>query len=211
MRAESPLAATLIVIGTWGGAVLDVVRDAVFTTTSIITTTGYGTADFGLWAPALEIMIVGMMFIGGMAGSTSGSVKVYRLDVLYEASRSDVRRLIHPRGVFVTRVGKKAVPDTIVEAIQTFFLLYMFAFMTGTFLLAIIGSMGDPQLDMITTVSAVASSLGNVGPGLGLVGPTENYLVVPALGKWLLAALMIVGRLEILPILILFNPELWRR
>ena len=103
------------------------------------------------------------------------------------------------------------MPDTIVEAIQTFFLLYMFAFMTGTFLLAIIGSTGDPQLDMITTVSAVASSLGNVGPGLGLVGPTENYLVVPALGKWLLAALMIVGRLEILPILILFNPELWRR
>jgi trk system potassium uptake protein TrkH len=205
------IAATLIVIGTWGGGVLDVIRDAVFTTTSIITTTGYGTADFGLWAPALEIMIVGMMFIGGMAGSTSGSVKVYRLDVLYEASRSDVRRLIHPRGVFVTRVGKKAVPDTIVEAIQTFFLLYMFAFMTGTFLLAIIGSTGDPQLDMITTVSAVASSLGNVGPGLGLVGPTENYLVVPALGKWLLAALMIVGRLEILPILILFNPELWRR
>jgi trk system potassium uptake protein TrkH len=205
------IAATLIVIGTWGGGVLDVIRDAVFTTTSIITTTGYGSADFGLWAPALEIMIVGMMFIGGMAGSTSGSVKVYRLDVLYEASRSDVRRLIHPRGVFVTRVGKSAVPDTIVEAIQTFFLLYMFAFMTGTFLLAIIGSTGDPQLDAITTVSAVASSLGNVGPGLGLVGPTETYLVVPALGKWLLAALMIVGRLEILPILILFNPELWRR
>jgi trk system potassium uptake protein TrkH len=205
------IAATLIAIGTWGGGVLDVIRDAVFTATSIITTTGYGTADFGLWAPALEIMVVGMMFIGGMAGSTSGSVKVYRLDVLYEASRSDVRRLIHPRGVFVTRVGKRPVPDTIVEAIQTFFLLYMFAFMTGTFLLAIIGSTGDPQLDVITTVSAVASSLGNVGPGLGLVGPTETYLVVPALGKWLLAALMIVGRLEILPILILFNPELWRR
>jgi trk system potassium uptake protein TrkH len=204
-------AATLITIGTWGGAVANTIRDAVFTTVSIITTTGYGTADFGLWAPALEIMIVGMMFIGGMAGSTAGSVKVYRLEVLYEASRSDVRRLIHPRGVFVTRVGKSPVPDVIVEAIQTFFLLYMFAFMTGTFLLAIIGSMGDPQLDVITTVSAVASSIGNVGPGLGLVGPTETYLVVPALGKWLLAALMIVGRLEILPILILFNPELWRR
>ena len=205
------IAATLITIGTWGGAVVDVSRDAVFTTVSIITTTGYGTADFALWAPALEIMIVGMMFIGGMAGSTSGSVKVYRLDVLYEASRSDVRRLIHPRGVFVTRVGKNPVPDMVVEAIQTFFLLYMFAFMTGTFLLAIIGSLGDPQLDMISTVSAVASSIGNVGPGLALVGPTETYLVVPALGKWLLAALMIIGRLEILPILILFNPELWRR
>ena len=204
-------AAVIITVGTWGEAVADVIRDAVFTSVSIITTTGYATADFGMWTPALQIMIVGMMFIGGMAGSTSGSVKVYRLEVLYEASRMDVRRLIHPRGVFVTRVGRSPVPDMIVEAIQTFFLLYMFAFMTGTFLLAIIGSMGDPQLDPITTVSAVASSIGNVGPGLGLVGPTETYQVVPALGKWLLAALMIVGRLEILPILILFNQELWRR
>ncbi len=204
------LAAMLMTAGTWGGAVADVTRDAVFTSVSIITTTGYGTDDFGLWSAALQIMIVGMMFIGGMAGSTSGSVKVYRLDVLYAASRADVRRLIHPRGVFVTRVGRQPVPDMIVEATQTFFLLYMFAFMTGTFLLAIIGSFGDPPLDIISTVSAVASAIGNVGPGLGMVGPTENYLVVPALGKYLLAGLMIVGRLEILPILILFNRELWR-
>jgi trk system potassium uptake protein TrkH len=204
-------AAILMTIGTWGGAVTDVIRDAVFTATSIITTTGYATTDFGLWGPALQIMIVGLMFIGGMAGSTAGSVKVYRLEVLYEASRADVRRLIHPRAVYVTRIGRDPVPEPIIEAIQTFFLLYMFAFMTGTFLLGVIGSFGDPQLDPVTTVSAVASSLGNIGPGLGLVGPTETYLVVPALGKWLLASLMIVGRLEILPILILFNRELWRR
>ena len=82
---------------------------------------------------------------------------------------------------------------------------------TALLVLAIIGATGDPSLDMVSTVSAVASSIGNVGPGLGLVGPTENYLVVPALGKWLLGGLMIVGRLEILPILILFNKELWRR
>jgi trk system potassium uptake protein TrkH len=205
------VAAVLMTIGTWGGAVADVIRDAVFTSASIITTTGYATADFGLWAPALQIMIVGLMFVGGMAGSTSGSVKTYRLEVLYEASRADVRRLIHPRGVFVTRIGRRPIPDSLVEAVQTFFLLYMFAFMTGTFLLAIIGAIGDPPLDIVSTVSAVASSIGNVGPGLEQVGPTENYLGVPALGKWLLGALMIVGRLEILPILILFNRELWRR
>ncbi len=205
------VAAVLMTIGTWGGAVFTVIRDAIFTSASIITTTGYATADFGLWAPALEIMIVGLMFVGGMAGSTSGSVKTYRLEVLYGASRADVRRLIHPRGVFVTRIGRYPVSESLVEAVQTFFLLYMFAFMTGTFLLAVIGATGDTPLDMVSTVSAVASSLGNVGPGLGLVGPTENYLVVPALGKWLLGGLMIVGRLEILPILILFNRELWRR
>lgn len=205
-------AALLITIGTWGDAVLDVIRDAMFTAASIITTTGYGTANFGAWAPALQIMIVGMMFIGGMAGSTAGSVKVYRLQVLVNASKVDVRRLIHPRGVFVTRIGKDPVPDPIVEATQTFFLLYMFAFMTGTFLFGIIGStMADPQIDLVSTVSAVASSLGNVGPALGALGPTETYVAVPALGKYLLAGLMIVGRLEILPILILFNRDLWRR
>ena len=87
----------------------------------------------------------------------------------------------------------------------------MFAFMTGSFALAVIASIWGPDMDIVSTVSAVASSLGNVGPGLGSVGPTGNYLEVPMLGKWLLAGLMIVGRLEILPILILFNRESWRR
>ena len=95
---------------------------------------------------------------------------------------------------------------------QTFFLLYMFAFMTGSFALAVISSIWGPNMDIVSTVSAVASSLGNVGPGLGSVGPTGNYLEVPMLGKWLLPRVSwIVGRLEILPILILFNRESWRR
>lgn len=204
-------AALVMIIGTWGGSIHDTVRDAFFTAGSIITTTGYGTADFGLWKPALQIMIVGLMFIGGMAGSTAGSVKVYRHEVLYEASRADIRRLIHPRGIFVARIGREPLKDDLVEAVQTFFLLYMFAFMTGSFALAVISSIWGPDLDIVSTVSAVASSLGNVGPGLGSVGPTGNYIEVPMLGKWLLAGLMIVGRLEILPILILFNRESWRR
>jgi trk system potassium uptake protein TrkH len=205
------VAAVLMVIGTWGGPVLDTIRDALFTSLTIVTTTGFITADFGLWAPALGILIVGLMFVGGMAGSTAGSIKTDRLQILSEASRTDVRRIIHPRGVFVTRVAGVPVPDLVVETVQTFFLLYMFAFMTGTFLLAIIGWSDGSNLDIVTTVSAVASSLGNIGPGLGDVGPTSNYLAVPAAGKWLLASLMIVGRLEILPILILFNREVWRR
>ena len=204
-------AAVVMIVGTWGGSVHDTIRDALFTSASMITTTGYGTADFGLWKPALQIMIVGLMFVGGMAGSTAGSVKVYRHEVLYEASRVDIRRLIHPRGVFVARIGKTPLKDDLVEAVQTFFLLYMFAFMTGSFALAVISSIWGPDMDIVSTVSAVASSLGNVGPGLGSVGPTGNYLEVPMLGKWLLAGLMIVGRLEILPILILFNRESWRR
>jgi trk system potassium uptake protein TrkH len=204
-------AAVLMAIGTWGGSVATTVRDALFTALTIVTTTGYVTADFGLWIPALGIMIVGLMFIGGMAGSTSGAIKTNRLHILYEASRTDVRRLIHPRGVFVTRVGRSPVPDVVVETVQTFFLLYMFAFMTGTLLMSIIGFISGTEIDIITTVTAVASSLGNVGPGLGDVGPTGSYLGIPWAGKWLLASLMIVGRLEILPILILFNREVWRK
>ncbi|MEN8239146.1 MAG: TrkH family potassium uptake protein [Actinomycetota bacterium] len=204
-------AAMLMAIGTWGGAVADTIRNAVFTSLTIITTTGYGTVDFAQWIAPLGILIIGLMFVGGMAGSTSGAIKTDRLQILYEASRTDVRHIIHPRGVFATRAGGALVPDVVVEAVQTFFLLYMFAFMSGTFLLAIISSLGGTNLDIVTTVSAVATSLGNVGPGLGDVGPTSNYLGVPAAGKWLLSMLMIVGRLEILPILILFNREVWRR
>lgn len=205
------VAAAIMAFARWGGSLEEILRDSLFTSLTIITTTGYGTVDFAEWIPALEIMIVGLMFVGGMAGSTSGAIKSDRLYILYEASRTDVRRIIHPRGIFVTRVGGNVLPDLVVEAAQTFFLLYMFAFMTGTFLMAIIGSIAEPSLDMVTTVSAVASSLGNVGPGLGDVGPTGNYLLIPWPGKYLLAGLMIVGRLEILPIVILFNREVWRR
>ena len=205
------VASVLMIIGTWGGSVSTTIRDGLFTAVSIITTTGYGTADFGAWVPALGVMIVGLMFVGGMAGSTSGGIKSDRLEILSQASRTDVRRLIHPRGVFVTRVGKDPIPDLVVETVQTFFLLYMFSFMTGVFLMAGTGFLADSSMDIVTMVSAVASSLGNVGPGLGDVGPTGNYLGLPALSKWLLSSLMIIGRLEILPILILVNPEVWRK
>jgi trk system potassium uptake protein TrkH len=205
------IAAVLMVVGTWGGSVATTIRNGVFTSLTIVTTTGYATVDFAAWIPALGIMIVGLMFVGGMAGSTAGSIKTDRLSILYEASRTDVRRLIHPRGVFVTRVGRTAVPDLVVETVQTFFLLYMFAFMTGTFIMAILVSLSGADTDVVTIVTSVATSLGNVGPGLGEIGPTGNFLGIPWTGKWLLASLMIVGRLEILPILILFNREVWRK
>jgi len=112
------IAAVLMVIGTWGGSVAETVRDGVFTSVAIVTTTGFATADFGAWTAALGIMIVGLMFVGGMAGSTSGSIKTDRLNILYEASRTDVRRLIHPRGVFVTRVGRTAIPDLLRSAMS---------------------------------------------------------------------------------------------
>ncbi len=206
------IVATIVaIIGTWSGAILDILRDSLFTITSLVTTTGYGTADFGVWPAALQIMVLGLMFVGGMAGSTGGSMKPYRLGVLYQASKADLRRVIHPKGIFPVRLGRDVVPDSIVESVQSFFLLYMFIFMTGTLAFGIINDIAGTGFDLVTSASAVASSVGNVGPGLAAVGPTSNYALVPDAGKWLLSFLMIVGRLEIFPVILLFTPELWRR
>jgi trk system potassium uptake protein len=177
---------------------------------SIVTTTGYATADFGAWRPALQIFVVGLMFLGGMAGSTAGGVKTFRVGILSKAAAADLRRLVHPRGVFITRFGKDRVRDEIVESVQSFFLFYMFLFMTGTFLLSFIDANTTERLDLVTTASAVAASLGNIGPGLGEVGPTAHYAGIPGAGSGSVG-LMIVGRLEIFPVLLLFTRDLWRR
>jgi len=189
----------------------DAVRVASFNTISITTTTGYASADFGVWRPALQIMVVGLMFLGGMAGSTAGGMKTFRIGVLSKAAYADLRRLVHPRGVFVTRLGGTRVPDSVTEAVQSFFLFYMFLFMTSTFALAFIDANISEELDLVTAVSAVAASIGNIGPGLGEVGPASNYVGLPDLAKWMLSGLMIVGRLEIFPVLVLFTKDLWRR
>lgn len=187
------------------------IRDAAFNTLALTTTTGYASADFGAWRPALQIMVVGLMFVGGMAGSTAGGLKTFRLGVLGKAAFADLRRLVHPRGVFVTRFGGQTVTEPVVEAVQSFFLFYIFLFMSSTFLVAFIDANLSEGLDLVTATSAVASSIGNIGPGLGDVGPTANYSGLPGLVKWLLSSLMIVGRLEIFPVLVLFTKDLWRR
>jgi trk system potassium uptake protein TrkH len=189
----------------------DAIRDAAFNTISLTTTTGFASADFGLWRPALQIMIVGLMFLGGMAGSTAGGMKTFRVGVLSKAAFADLRRLVHPRGVFITHFGKQKVTEPVIEAVQSFFLFYMFLFMTATFGLAFIDANLAEGLDLVTATTAVAASLGNIGPGLGEVGPASNYANLPELAKWLLSGLMIVGRLEIFPVLVLFTRDLWRR
>lgn len=203
--------AAFMTVGLLSSGLGEALRTGVFTAVSIITTTGFSNADFGAWVSGLQIAVIGFMFLGGMAGSTAGSVKTYRLGVLTNAGRADLRRIIHPLGVFKARLGRRAVDDQIVHSVQTFFLFYMVVFMVGTLLMGIIESRLAIGQDLVTSASAVASALGNIGPGLGDVGPASNYLLVPAEGKWLLSGLMIVGRLEIFPIILLFTRELWRR
>ena len=211
--AIAAAASVLILGGLWrnGGFSADILRDSIFTALALITTTGFSTADFGLWIPTLQILVVGLMFVGGMAGSTAGGIKIYRLGVLAKASTADLRRLIHPRGVFITRFGGDRVPDPVLESVQAYFLFFMFTFMTGTFLLGFLGSTFNQEMDIVTAVSATASALGNIGPALGNLGPSSNYLDLAWPGKWLLSCLMIVGRLEVFPVLLLFTRSLWRR
>ncbi|HSJ84816.1 MAG TPA: TrkH family potassium uptake protein [Acidimicrobiia bacterium] len=206
------LAVVIVAGGLWGDQpTVDAIRDAVFNSVSLITTTGFASTDFGLWRPALQILVVGLMFIGGMAGSTAGAIKTFRIGVLTKAAYADLRRLVHPRAVFITRFGGVRVTDPVAEAVQSYFLFYMFLFMTSVFLLAFIDANLDEGLDLVTATSAVAASIGNIGPGLGDVGPSANYGGLPALAKWLLSSLMIVGRLEIFPVLVLLTKDLWRR
>jgi trk system potassium uptake protein TrkH len=204
-------AALLLVWGRWSGGVGDAVREGVFSAVSIVTTTGFTNSDLGAWAPGLQIVLVVLMFTGGMAGSASGSINTYRLAVLANASRTGLRRLIHPLGVFRSRMGGTPVDDAVVHSVQAFFLLYMLAFVVGTLLLGVIQSGLGAGETFLTAVSGAASALGNIGPGLGAVGPTETYAAVPTAGKWVLSSLMIVGRLGIFPVVLLLTPELWRR
>jgi len=204
--------AILVIAVSLGGESLEpTIRDATFTATSLMTTTGFVTADFGAWGSGLQILLVGLMFLGGMAGSTAGGVKTFRIAVLTKAASADLRRIVHPRGIFITRFGKETVSDSVMESIQTFFVFYMMLFMTGTLLLGLIESNLETGVDLVTSASAAASALGNIGPGLGAVGPTGNYLAVPDTAKWLLSFLMIAGRLEIFPVVLLFTRNLWKR
>ena len=189
----------------------DAVRHATFTTVSVITTTGFTTENYGAWRPALQVAVFGLMFVGGMAGSTAGAVKTFRIGILSKAAISDIRRLVHPRGIFTLRFGRERVSESTVEAIQSFFLFYMFIFMTATFLTTFIDANLSERLDLVSAASSVAATLGNVGPGLGTVGPAGSYAELPDLVKWLQAGLMIIGRLEIFPVLVLFTRDLWRR
>lgn len=206
------VACVIVIGGLWADqGASDAIRTGTFNTLSVATGTGFSNADFGLWRPALQVAIIGLMFLGGMVGSTSGAIKTFRISVLVKAAFADVRRVVRPRAVLVTKVGGDTIPMEVTEAVQSFFLFYMFIFMSGTFLLAFIDANVAEGIDLVTAASAVASSMGNVGAGLGQVGPSGGFGGIPDLGKWLLSGLMIIGRLEIFPVLVLFTKDLWRR
>lgn len=190
---------TAVLHFTAGHETKESLRLAAFQVVSIVTTTGYATADFSAWGPFLVLVIFILMFTGGSAGSTGGGIKMVRLLLLAKNSRQELRRLIHPNAVIPVRLNHKAVSQNTMYNVLAFIVFYFF--ITGLSSI-IISSMG---YDLSSSFSAVAASLGNIGPGLGDVGPTMNYAHFPVFGKWFLSFLMLLGRLELFTVLVLFT------
>ncbi|MEJ2054139.1 MAG: potassium transporter TrkG [Calditrichaceae bacterium] len=180
-------------------------QESVFQVVSIITTTGYGTADYELWSSSSKIILFILMFMGGCAGSTGGGMKIIRSIILMKFGLNEIKRLIHPQAVLPVRVGDIIVSREIVTNIGGFFLLYVAIFVCGILVMSGLG------LDFETSFGSVAATINNIGPGLGDVGPSKNYAGIPFLGKWFLSFLMLVGRLEIFTVLILFTPSFWKK
>ena len=179
-------------------------RDSLFTVVSIITTTGYATVDYLIWMPLLGMLIFVLMFVGGSAGSTGGGVKVVRILLLFKNSFHELKRLIHPNAVIPIRYNQRVVDQRTITNILAFFVFYIIIFMSSTVLMSFWSS------DIFSALSAVATTLGNIGPGFGEIGPMENFSKLPDLAKWFLSFLMLLGRLELFTVLVLFSPSFWK-
>jgi trk system potassium uptake protein TrkH len=181
-----------------------VVRDALFQVVSIGTTTGFVTRDYELWPLGAQLVLLGLMFVGGMSGSTGGGVKTVRIHVLMRHVVAEMKKSVHPRAVVATRVGTKVVSEGVLLNVLAFLLLYVLLYAAGALLLALLGS------DLPTAVGASAAAIGNIGPGLGEVGAVDNYGWMGSGSQVVLVFLMVAGRLELFTILLLFHPDLWR-
>ncbi len=180
-------------------------RKSLFQVVSIITTTGYITDNYLLWPGSMWFIIFLLMFVGGMAGSTAGGIKVMRQLLLFKNSALELKRLIHPQAIIPVRLSGKPVSQEIIYKIMAFFLIYIFIFAFGALVMTLLG------LDYQSAIGASIATLGNIGPGLGQVGPVGNYAAIPVFGKWFLSLLMLLGRLELFTVLILISPTFWRK
>jgi trk system potassium uptake protein TrkH len=180
-------------------------RDSAFQVVSLMTTTGYGTADYEIWPVLAQYCLVGLMFGGGCAGSTGGGMKNVRVLLLVKHSFLQLSRLIHPRRIRLLKIDEKAVSGEVIQSILGFFALYI-----GIFVFASLG-MAALGLDLVTAGASVIACLSNIGPGLGEVGPTDNFAYLPQAGHVLLSLCMLVGRLEVFTVLVLVFPSFWRK
>ncbi|HRV72190.1 MAG TPA: potassium transporter TrkG [Thermovirgaceae bacterium] len=195
---------SLFLAGTYEN-ISDAFRYGTFQVISILTTTGYVTADYEKWPFFIQYLLLFLMFVGGCAGSTGGGIKNMRIMVMSRHVGAELQRLLHPRATVPVRVGGRVVEREIISSVTAFFVMYI-----GLFALAAM-AMSALGLDVLTAIASVAATIGNIGPGLGTVGPTENYAHIPAAGKWVLSFCMLLGRLEIYTVMMIFVPGTWRR
>ncbi|MDD3877542.1 MAG: TrkH family potassium uptake protein [Bacteroidales bacterium] len=180
-------------------------RDALFQVVSIVTTTGFVTADYLEWPGTTWLLIFLLFFTGACAGSTAGGIKMIRHIFLLKNSSLELKRLVHPNAIIPVRYKGKPVPKDVIFNVLAFFVFYMLIFAFGSFILSL------TELDFETSIGSVASCLGNIGPGLGKTGPVGNYSSITDFGKWFLSFLMLLGRLELFTVLILFSPGFWKK
>ena len=183
----------------------DKVRISSFNVISILSGTGYVTDDFGLWGKFSLVFFLLLMFIGGCAGSTACGIKIFRLQMLLIFLKNQIKRLISPNSVIITKYNNQKISDNFINSVIIFIFTFLFIFFIIAMLLSISG------LDFITSISGAASSISNVGPGLGdIIGPNGNYKDIPEISKWILSFGMLLGRLELFAVLVLFFPSFWR-
>ncbi len=180
-------------------------RFAFFQVSSIITTTGFGTADFAAWPVFSQVILVLLMFMGACAGSTGGGLKVSRVIILFKQAVKEIKRTLNPRNIIAVKMEGKAVPNSILSGVCVFFVVYMLLMGVSVLLLSL------DNFDFTTTVTAVIACMNNIGPGLGAVGPTGNFSGFGDFGKLVLSFDMLAGRLELFPMLVLFYPRTWKR
>ena len=181
------------------------IRSVLFNVISILTGTGYVNAQFDSWGGFPLTLFIGLMFIGGCAGSTTCGIKIFRIQILYSFISNQLKKIIYPKGVFVLKYNHNSVDNKFIASIISFIYMYLVIFFVITALLSLTG------LDFITSISGAATSISNVGPGLGsIIGPNGNFSSLPDIAKWILSLGMILGRLELFAILVLFLPSFWR-
>lgn len=201
----SILAITFNINGIFFKSFWESLRHAAFQVSSIITTTGYSTTDFNLWPTLSKLILFFLMFIGGCAGSTAGAIKNVRVLLIFRMMKRDLIKIIHPRAVYTVKFNGKSVDEETLSEVAAFFFMYMVIYVFEVLIVSLDG------FDIVTTLSSVTATLGNIGPGLGLVGPLGNFADLSYISKFVLSIGMIIGRLEIYPILLLMIPSFWKR
>lgn len=195
---------TVNILGIYGN-IVHAFRYASFQVASVITTTGFCTADFNLWPELSKVVLLGIMAIGACAGSTGGGIKVSRFLILVKSIKQEVRRMLHPKAVTIVKINGKRVGNDTIRSVYIYFISYILVMMVSILLVSI------NNFDFATTFSSVLTTLNNVGPGISMVGPVENFHMFSPLSKLVFCMDMLLGRLEIFPYLLLMSPELWRR